>query len=125
VSAPQFTPAPWVATYFTRPDGSPIETGEHVAETIAFSASQSDRAELHGVTLTGDEDGVIVCYTGNGPRSQDNAHLIAAAPELYEALSLFVTAGEMSVFDGGANKAMAVAFDAAERALAKARGETL
>jgi hypothetical protein len=29
---------------------------------------------------------VVVCYTGNGPTSEANARLIAAAPELYEAL---------------------------------------
>lgn len=52
-----------------------------------------------------------------------NAHLIAAAPELYEALGAFVSAANLSVFDKGADAALANAFDLAERALAKARGE--
>lgn len=80
------TKGPWIWTTFTKPDGSPIQSAQDVAETTSFSALKSDRAELHGVTLSGDDDGVVVCYTGNGPNAHNNARLIAAAPDMYEAL---------------------------------------
>lgn len=53
-----------------------------------------------------------------------NAHLIAAAPELYAAAQAFADAGNMSAFSADANKALAKAHDLATAALAKARGET-
>jgi hypothetical protein len=75
------TTTPWVATRFNRPDGSPIETVEHVAETTAASAFHSDKAELWGLTADGsDPSGApVIAYTGNGPTSRENAHAIARA----------------------------------------------
>lgn len=55
--------------------------------------------------------------------SGHDARLIASAPDLCEAVQAFVDAGNMSVFASGSDKALAVAFDKAEAALAKARGE--
>lgn len=80
----------WEWTTFTRPDGSPIETVEHVAETTAHSARISEGTELHGITFAGLGDEAtgpnVVCYTGNGPHSAENARAIVslwmAAPEL-------------------------------------------
>jgi len=85
------TPGPWLNTYFCKPDGEPILTVQDVADTIAGSAHHSERAELFGVSLDdakSDPDGraTVVCYTGNGPNAHNNARLIAAAPELLEAL---------------------------------------
>lgn len=82
------TPGPWQFTFFCKPDGSPIETAQDVAEVVAGSALKSDRAELFGVTLprdNPDEPSVVVCYTGNGPNSHNNARFIAAAPVVIEA----------------------------------------
>jgi hypothetical protein len=85
------TPGPWIWSFFCKPDGAPIQTVDDVAETIAGSARYSERAELYGVTLNDadqHDDGraTVVCYTGNGPRAHINARLIAAAPELLDAL---------------------------------------
>lgn len=67
----------WRWGQFTRPDGSPIETVDHVCEAQDKSARMSDRAELWGVDLG--VDAPVVCYTGNGPCSKDHAQYIAAA----------------------------------------------
>lgn len=67
----------WRWGQFTRRDGSPIETVEHVCEAQNDSARMSDKAELWGVDLGVDEP--VVCYTGNGPCSKDHAQYIAAA----------------------------------------------
>lgn len=66
----------WRWGQFTRPDGSPIETVDHVCEAQENSARQSERAELWGVSLG--VDAPVVCYTGNGACSKDHAQYIAA-----------------------------------------------
>lgn len=74
----------WLATQFLRFDGEPIQTVADVAQTVAFSSSHSDRAELFGVV---NSDGQVVCYTGNGPTSDMSALLVASAPT-YAAIAL-------------------------------------
>ena len=66
----------WRWGQFARPDGSPIETVDHVCEAQENSARQSDTAQLWGVDLGVDRP--VVCYTGNGPRSERHAQYIAA-----------------------------------------------
>lgn len=66
----------WRWGQFTRPDGSPIETVDHVCEAQENSARQSDTAQLWGVDLGVDRP--VVCYTGNGPCSERHAQYIAA-----------------------------------------------
>ena len=83
------TSGPWEFTYFCKPDGSPIETVEDVAQTIAGSARHSGRADLWGVTLndakdTPDGKATVVCYTGNGPNAHNNARAIAMVPVLVQ-----------------------------------------
>jgi hypothetical protein len=76
------SPLPWTLTYFTKPDGTEIKTPQDVADTVAHSALQCEGKVLWGVTLgEKDEDGriLVICYTGNGPHSEANARLIAAA----------------------------------------------
>ncbi len=76
------SPLPWTFTYFTKPDGSDIETPQDVADTVAHSSLQCEGTTLWGVTLDEkDEHGrsLVVCYTGNGPHSEANARLIVAA----------------------------------------------
>ena len=100
------SPGPWHWSFFCRADGQPIQSVDDVAETIAGSARHSDRAELFGVTRNSPDGRSVVCYTGNGPNSHNNALLIAAAPELLEALRELLDAyveengGDMPTSDG-------------------------
>jgi hypothetical protein len=94
VSAPAFTPGPWEARTFA----------------IYGGANMRDR----------------IAHTGGGlppPRvreSDANARLIAAAPELYEALE--ATLEFLGEIGAGPRKALR---EQVQAALAKARGETL
>jgi len=76
----EHTKEPWMFTKFTKADGSPIKTSQDVIDTLAHSARKSDIAELWGVTIDheDDESAIVICYSGNGPTSQDNARRIAA-----------------------------------------------
>ena len=58
-----------------------------------------------------------------GPYDWHNAHLIAAAPELYEALAAMLSCAEKeSPFTTGSG--MSIAMDMARKALKKAAGES-
>jgi hypothetical protein len=72
------TDRPWTAGRFTRPDGLEHTSNEDVAETIRFSCLKSDSTELYGVIGMRDGEEEVVCYTGNGPKSAQNAAHIAA-----------------------------------------------
>ena len=57
-----------------------------------------------------------------GPYDWHNAHLIAAAPELYEALSAMLSCAEKEApFTAGSK--MSIAIDMARKAIKKAGGE--
>ena len=66
----------WQWGQFTRPDGAPIETVDHVCEAQEYSARQSEVAELWGINYGPDTP--VVCFTGNGPCSKDHAQYFAA-----------------------------------------------
>jgi hypothetical protein len=77
----------------------------------------------------GNHDGLLVCTPGHGLFSPSNAHLIAAAPDLYEALErilagYFVTSEGEEICQCGVEVLAGAdcAFCAARAALAKARG---
>jgi len=55
---------------------------------------------------------------GGFPEAEANAHLIAAAPDLYAALA------DMLMIDGSSGEQITEALRAAQAAMAKARGET-
>ena len=61
---------------------TPDEIGEYVANSVRMSP------ETRFLFISGQNDGVDVdvCHVGNGPKGPWNAKLIAAAPELLEAL---------------------------------------
>lgn len=71
-------------------------------------------------------EGEVCCvYDGDGRRiadylTEDQANLIAAAPDLFAALSLMIA----DFADYPASERPCLAFDRAHAALAKARGET-
>jgi hypothetical protein len=99
VSAPQFTPAPWHAGSFSSIVGVPV---------MAQPDPMKNTFNVCGVAAPVSREENIA-----------NARLIAAAPELYEALDAIVrSANQERVRTLGGLWPMAV------DALAKARGET-
>ena len=112
MSQPKFTPGPW----FLSPDSkSNVRTHpKHTGTTLAI---------INGMPGT---------KTASQRRALANAHLIAAAPDLYAALEVLITAPEQAVEAASAGdveryesakKAIQDARLMAKRALAKARGE--
>jgi len=94
MSEPKFTPGPW----FTDDYG------------YIFSGERRDAHMIAEVRGWG-----WIQYLPDPEKIQDaNAHLIAAAPELFEALEYVMTAHGEQLSD---------AFEKAQAALAKARGE--
>jgi hypothetical protein len=88
--------------------------------TVAVPESKAERQKLYvrcALRLDGAPAGIAVAHVTSaaGFAERDaNAHLIAAAPELYEALDAFMRLGTMDDQS---------AIDAARAALSKARGE--
>lgn len=84
--------------------------------------NKKDQSIITGTTEGWGPDHLATIDTsGNPPERLANASLIAAAPELFEALSLFIQY-EGSKDNLGLGQ-LAVARDKARAALAKARGE--
>jgi hypothetical protein len=102
MSETKFTPGPWSA----------VNVGTKDEPMMSVKASRISGRQLRHE--------VAICATGDSPQEMENAnaHLIAAAPELYEALdALFggVDDGKITVTPSKIHSARA--------ALAKARGE--
>jgi hypothetical protein len=76
---PKITEGEWVFTSFCKQDGSPIASSQDVADTISVSALKCDAAELWGVSTP---DNRVICYTGNGPDSKENARAISVVPRM-------------------------------------------
>lgn len=95
MSKPKFTPGPWFSV--TRLSGSENHHGFKICGNDGWALAE---------VMPVDEDGI---------EGKANAHLIAAAPELYEALETCLLYGAMTGDDWAIFKA--------ETALAKARGE--
>jgi hypothetical protein len=94
-----FTPGPWVAS--DRTDGHEIYAAKWPGRPICHASSY---------------------WQGEGPRRDEreaNARLIAAAPELYEAVSAFVDR-----INGGDRADTDYVIKLMNDALAKARGES-
>ncbi len=86
----EHTPGPWERAYVGF-DGVELESKD---EFLRFCAECWDKTEASGerqkhlhCTYGTDDKGeeVVVAIVGNGPKSEANAHLIAAAPDLLEA----------------------------------------
>lgn len=91
----QWTPGPWSVTL--------CHTGEKCwCRTISIAGRE-------------ESDALEDCVIPSGAVSKRDAHLIAAAPELYEALETLVSFA-------GAKTVSSLAWHQARRALAKARG---
>mgnify|MGYP001405710346 CR=1 FL=1 len=88
---PKHTPGPWTA--FTMVHGergdalTPEEIGEYVKNSVIASAENGGSLDRFLFIRAGEgADARDVCHVGNGPAGPYNAHLIAAAPDLLEAL---------------------------------------
>lgn len=103
-----FTPGPWVCIEVRTSCGRAFRIGK-------------------GEMIEGGPSGGCIIYDdyGHGKNEREsNARLIAAAPELYEALQSCVTQMRVWVaINGDLIGALQQNIDAAESALAKARGE--
>ena len=89
-------------TTFSKISGRPIETVDDIIETMSASARKSESVELWGVTTANDQQGKykVVCYTGNGPKSRENAAFISSArTDLPEAVRLLREARELILDD--------------------------
>jgi len=128
MSETKFTQGPWTAYNMVNSEtGAPMTPGEiseYVGNCVRARPECSDF-----LFISAEKDGVPadVCHVENGSDGPYNAHLIAAAPELYEALErLFNVANHFNV-SGVYLSEDAENFEAlevAEMALAKARGES-
>lgn len=79
MSAGEHTPGPWTPFILDKPMA---DIPAYVAQCI--EASQG--AEFFFIFATAKDGPVDVCHVGNGPRREANARLIAASPEMLEAL---------------------------------------
>jgi hypothetical protein len=94
----KWTPGPWGKGVAFRPD-----TGLGQRVVVVAPAE-------------GANDGMVVCWA-MGPDKEANARLIAAAPEMYEALKTLVAEWDRSLLSGEA-------YEIARDAIAKAEGRS-
>ena len=71
------TPEPWEVSRYLRSNGEAPQTPEDLIEILSESVRKSPGMELFGVAMEG-SDQVVLCYTGNGPTSLENAYRIVA-----------------------------------------------
>lgn len=85
------TPGHWTAFNMVHSERggdamTPEELGEYVKNNVIKSLEFGGSAERFLFISTGGEGDPDICHVGNGPRGPANARLIAAAPELLDAL---------------------------------------
>lgn len=103
-----FTPGPWAQSHRKQPDGMwSTDVYDQKGETIATLA-------WHVVPIKG----------GIATDREANARLIAAAPDLYEALKSLIPILEAVRYTVGLRGNQLERMEAGRAALAKARGET-
>jgi hypothetical protein len=79
------TPGPWQACNMVHEDGRPM-TPEELGEYVCNAVKKSNETRFLFVSGNDGDGNVDVCHVGNGPNGPANVHLIAAAPDMYEAL---------------------------------------
>ena len=110
VTERKWTAGPWHLPHFAKPNVN--------CQCEYILAEHGGMGAIAAVYCSGDGDEWM--KNGDNPKFIEavaNAHLIAAAPDLYEALEANVDAMDNLGISGGA-------MDAARAALAKARGES-
>lgn len=106
------TPGPWIPYILDKP----LSNIPAYVQTCIDSSGGND---FYFVGAVDPERGdVDIAHVGNGPRAKTHARLIAAAPDLYEALTSMLT--YMGMDEDQWNKPI---FDQCRDALAKARGQ--
>lgn len=103
MSETKFTPGPWQPRY----TGRGKSVFYHVSVTVPVIPGYCGETTKELASMS----------TTDGESERFNAYLIAAAPELYDALE------NMLAISGGVERGSAV-YDSAVAALAKARGES-
>jgi hypothetical protein len=73
----QHTTEPWEVSRYIRSNGETPRTPEDLIEILSESVRKSPGLELFGVAMEGSGN-VVICYTGNGPTSLENAYRIVA-----------------------------------------------
>jgi hypothetical protein len=118
------TPGPWALSEQPRwPFDIHIDAGKENVVTLrraAYSTAQDTLADVKsGKGFKGDERGQVVAAVEG---QLATAHLIASAPELYDALLNTLAVAKLKW--GNLDEDVNVIFKQAESAVAKARGET-
>jgi len=111
VSALKATPGPWASFEFG---------GSHMGEDVGLGVCVAGKSID---AMMGDHD-ALVCILPD-PKAEGNARLIAAAPELYEALEgvLAEFVDPQQGIEQFESAVVRKAVERAQRTLAKARGE--
>ena len=121
----KFTKAPWVPHNMTHEEGRPM-TAEEIGEYVTNSVKMGETGRFLFISAKHDDGGNCdVCHIGNGPHGPYNANLIAAAPDMYEALRWFVCLVDDGIIKVSPHErdAFMVVLTQANAALAKADGE--
>lgn len=130
MSETKFTPGPWTLELVQTPMFGVIIKGGNceILRQDAFCHSTAQKTRRQNETGVGFEDNDVEFVNKEEAQTiiatQDaNAHLIAAAPELYEALEAVLAAGRAGTLSESFEQ-MKVAHLLALAALRKARGES-
>lgn len=110
------TPGPWKAYNMVNAEGKPMtaeEIGEYVKQCVIQSVKDGGTMDRFLYVSTEAEGGPDICHVGNGPCGPFNSVLIAAAPEMLQALERFLDTANL----------YAEAWENAKVVVAKAKGE--
>jgi hypothetical protein len=126
------TPGEWRAFNMVHEDhGGPMtpeELGEYVKNSVIKSLEFGGSPDRFLFISTGEEDAPDICHVGNGPTGPANARLIAAAPNLLDALKIAAETlrsfdeGDQSTETGWKSEELCAAWVAATNAIDKAEG---
>ena len=109
MSEPKWTPGPWSVDVLMHSDPN----GDDYPSAVEVGSDSGLHICGHDLGYNDDVDIAIIA----------NAHLIAAAPDMAEALKAAIAISDRNVGDGGRTDECQQVYDQCAAALAKARGE--